>query len=198
MEVDLVEIDPLVYHAAVDYFNLTLPNTTTVNLVDGATYVHSLADLQRAGMYEGPKWSFVVQDCFSGGMVPSALFTREFWEDLIGLVEVDGIIAMVRAMCLGSASKHGNGADGCPQNFVGLRRSKASKAVLVTLLSVFTQCRAFGDVLETERGEGESVNMVHRVLADVRRVLTARQVVFCTVGRSRRLVPDDRWPSILS
>ncbi|GFZ43931.1 hypothetical protein JCM24511_01651 [Saitozyma sp. JCM 24511] len=139
MEVDLVEIDPLVYQAAVDHFDLTLPSTSTVNILDGATYVHSLADLQRSGEYDGQKWRLVVQDCFSGGMVPAALFTREFWQDLSGLVEDDGIVAM---------------------NFVGLRRSKASRAVLVTLLSVFTQCRAFGDVLETNRGEDDSVNMM--------------------------------------
>jgi spermidine synthase len=87
MEVDLVEIDPLVYQAAVDHFDLTLPSTSTVNILDGATYVHSLADLQRSGEYDGQKWRLVVQDCFSGGMVPAALFTREFWQDLSGLVE---------------------------------------------------------------------------------------------------------------
>jgi spermidine synthase len=95
MEVDLVEIDPLVYQAAVDHFDLALPPTSTVNILDGATYVHSLADLQRSGEYDGQKWRLVVQDCFSGGMVPSALFTREFWQDLSGLVEDDGIVAMV-------------------------------------------------------------------------------------------------------
>jgi hypothetical protein len=49
------------------------------------------------------------------------------------------------------------------QNFAGLLGSKASRAVLVTLFSVFTQCRAFGDALEKDRGRDELVNMVCRV-----------------------------------
>lgn len=159
MEVDLVEIDPLVYQAAVDHFDLTLPSTSTVNILDGATYVHSLADLQRSGEYDGQKWRVVVQDCFSGGMVPAPLFTREFWQDLSGLVEDDGIVAMVSPRRTNRVQGIAHPLTSC-KNFVGLRRSKASRAVLVTLLSVFTQCRAFGDVLETNRGEDDSVNMV--------------------------------------
>lgn len=38
--------------------------------------------------------------------------------------------------------------------------SRASKAVLVTLLSVFEQCRAFGDPAENHVEEDQSINMV--------------------------------------
>lgn len=96
----MVEIDPLVYHAAVDHFNLTLPASTTINLLDGNEYVSSLARMRREGMYEGQKWKLVIQDCFSGGSVPEEMFTREFWLDLAENVELDGIIAMVRLSIL--------------------------------------------------------------------------------------------------
>lgn len=38
--------------------------------------------------------------------------------------------------------------------------SKASKAVLVTLTSVFPQCRAFGDGYEINQGPNDITNMV--------------------------------------
>ena len=43
---------------------------------------------------------------------------------------------------------------------MGVQGSKASRAVLVTLLSVFTQCRAFGDGFEKRGRRDELVNMV--------------------------------------
>jgi spermidine synthase len=95
LSIDLVEIDPLVYHAAVDHFNLTLPSSTTINLLDGNEYVSSLARMRREGTYDGQKWRYVIQDCFSGGSVPEEMFTREFWADLAENVEQDGIVAMV-------------------------------------------------------------------------------------------------------
>jgi spermidine synthase len=84
-----------VYHAAVDHFNLTLPPSTTVNLVDGNEYVSSLARMRREGTFEGQKWRYVIQDCFSGGSVPEEMFTKEFWTDLVENLEQDGIVTMV-------------------------------------------------------------------------------------------------------
>lgn len=51
------------------------------------------------------------------------------------------------------------------QNFVGLRGSRASRAVLVTLLSVFEQCRAFSDGSETDAKRTDIRNMVSPSLA---------------------------------
>jgi spermidine synthase len=147
LDLDVVEIDPAVYRAAVDHFGFTMSNASTVNLMDGAAYIRHLAALLREGTYKGDKWSYVIQDCFSGGSVPGELFTVEFWTELSQLVEVDGIVAVVsrgpspvrvqvRMIQTWRLTR---------QNFAGIVESKASRAVLVTLLSVFTQCRAFGD-----------------------------------------------------
>lgn len=51
--------------------------------------------MRRDGGYDGQKWRYVIQDCFSGGSVPEEMFTREFWLDLVENVEQDGIVAMV-------------------------------------------------------------------------------------------------------
>lgn len=49
------------------------------------------------------------------------------------------------------------------KNFAGILGSKASRAVLVTLLSVFSQCRAFGDGFESSAGQNDMVNMVRTI-----------------------------------
>ncbi|WVQ72461.1 hypothetical protein IAR50_002013 [Cryptococcus sp. DSM 104548] len=149
MDVDVVEIDPEVYRAATTYFDLSGSRLSSSIMMDGATFVSEAAALARVNVSDPitdaetlaavelvPKWNYVVQDCFTGGAVPGEMFTVEFWEDLSELLVEDGI------------------------NFVGLRRSKASKAVLVTLLSVFPQCRAFSEGFEANLGPDAITNMV--------------------------------------
>ena len=82
------ELDPAVYQAAVTYFNFSAPASSTIHLMDGATYIHELAR-------SAPKWDFVIHDCFTGGQIPVHLFSKEFWTDLAGLMEEDGIVAVV-------------------------------------------------------------------------------------------------------
>jgi hypothetical protein len=101
-----IEIDPAVYHTAAEYFALSYSPISSVNLLSGSTYIQHLATEARAhngtskediaSAPDLPKWSLVVQDCFSGGSVPGEMFTRDFWLDLTELVERDGIVAMVR------------------------------------------------------------------------------------------------------
>ncbi|ORY33952.1 hypothetical protein BCR39DRAFT_592578 [Naematelia encephala] len=147
IDIDIVELDPAVYSAAVSYFNLSVSSTSSATFMDGAAYIQQVANLSRGGEWEGQKWSYAIQDCFTGGSVPGEMFTREFWTDLSELIEVDGIVAI---------------------NLAGVRNSKATRAALVTILSVFSQCRAFGDVAEAHRGDDELVNLV----------------VFCTMTHS--------------
>ncbi|WWC62022.1 uncharacterized protein I303_104609 [Kwoniella dejecticola CBS 10117] len=142
MYVDIVEIDPAVYLAAHKHFGLSSHAITSTNIMDGSVFITRLAEMRRDDSTDPqtiPEWDYVVQDCFTGGSVPGEMFTREFWEDLGDLVKDDGIIAM---------------------NFAGVLKSKASKAVLVTLTSVFPQCRAFGDGFEVNQGPDDLVNMV--------------------------------------
>lgn len=139
VQVDVVEVDSAVYTAALEHFDFRLPNTSAVSLMDGALYVRQLAQMQRSSEATMPKWDLVIQDCFTGGSVPGELFTTEFWTDVTGLMAVDGIMTM---------------------NFAGILHSRASKAVLVTLLSVFTQCRAFSENYLADINKEEMINMV--------------------------------------
>ncbi|WRT66420.1 uncharacterized protein IL334_003376 [Kwoniella shivajii] len=143
MYVDIAEIDPVVYMAAHEHFLLSAHSIASTNIIDGSSFISQLADLKRENNETEeslvPMWDYVIQDCFTGGTVPGELFTYQFWQDLGEVTKVDGIIAM---------------------NFAGILKSKASKAVLVTLLSVFPQCRAFGDGFEADQGPNDLVNMV--------------------------------------
>ena len=90
------ELDPVVYNAAKKYFDFDLPSEdSTINLIDGAAYISELARMNRETEGELQKWDYVVHDCFTGGAVPSEVFTREFWGELCELVEDDGIVAVV-------------------------------------------------------------------------------------------------------
>lgn len=89
-----VELDPAVYIAATEHFNLSLSETSMISLIEGATYIQQLAGT-------GKRWTYVVQQCFTGGEVPQELFSKEFWEDLAGLMQDDGIVAVVRLWLLG-------------------------------------------------------------------------------------------------
>lgn len=69
---------------------------SSVYVTDGAKYIHSLAEQYEGGQLNTTKWSYVIQDCFTGGSVPAELFTLEFWGEVGTLMERDGIVAMVR------------------------------------------------------------------------------------------------------
>lgn len=42
-----------------------------------------------------PKFTYVVHDLFSGGSVPSHLFTTQFWDELKAIIHPDGVVAVV-------------------------------------------------------------------------------------------------------
>lgn len=66
-----------------------------VNGVDRVPGNKVRRDKQEEGGMENGRWGLVVQDCFSGGMVPGELFTVGFWEDLKVGMRSDGIVAVV-------------------------------------------------------------------------------------------------------
>lgn len=82
----------------------------------------------------------VIHDCFSGGGVPSHLFTLEFWEELKGIMTVDGALAV---------------------NFAGHLGSEAARAIWFTLQEAFAPqrggmgCRVFHDMVHQPGQEDE-------------------------------------------
>lgn len=161
IEVDVVEIDPLVYRAAIDYLDLSTP--ATIHLTDGAGHVHELAEQARQGTWNGTRYTYAIQDCFSGGSVPNALFATEFWEDLGEVMRPDGVVIM---------------------NFVGHPGGPAAQAVVGTILSVYPQCRAFSDAPYQPENDDQSVNMVVLCAMSYSPLLTFRPPTPADVMRS--------------
>jgi spermidine synthase len=82
----IVEIDPIVYEFAVDYFQLPLNHTSVI--ADAVVYVEeSVARHQ--------KYDYIIHDVFTGGAEPAELFTVEFLANLRSLLNKDGVIAIV-------------------------------------------------------------------------------------------------------
>jgi len=152
-KVHVVEIDPAVYAYARGFFNLDQPHA--VHFVDARSWVREQLTLLRSTSTstsastdpgtqqpESSRFSMVVHDCFSGGGVPSHLFTLEFWEELKGTMTADGVVAV---------------------NFAGHVGSEASRTVWLTLQDAFSPekggrgCRAFHDAVDEKGGTPETV-----------------------------------------
>ncbi|KAJ2082932.1 hypothetical protein H4R24_001202 [Coemansia sp. RSA 988] len=84
VRVDVVEIDPAVYDAAVRFFNLPR-NLNAVHLMDGRRFID-----------EAPvdTYDYIIHDVFTGGSVPASLFSQSAVTQLRRILKSDGILAM--------------------------------------------------------------------------------------------------------
>lgn len=151
-----MEIDPAVYTYARQFFNLSEP--FSVDFQDARTWVHDrysnlniVAPVLDVIQRESTKFPIIIHDCFSGGGVPSHIFTMEFWDELKGIMTDDGVLAV---------------------NFVGHVGSESARAIWFTLQEAFSVknggrgCRVFHDVMADEHGAHqvnptEVLNMVY-------------------------------------
>ncbi|KAG9127703.1 hypothetical protein FRC07_010626 [Ceratobasidium sp. 392] len=138
--VTIVEIDPAVYKYAREYFGLPEP-TGGVFLEDARGWVDTRALTVQDGKYvehtgvEGTSKSlfdYVIHDCFSGGSVPTMLFSTGFFRAIKKMLKDDGVLAV---------------------NFAGKLGSDPAHAILNTLLEVFTTCRVFHDKIVPPPGQ---------------------------------------------
>ncbi|PCH41195.1 spermidine synthase [Wolfiporia cocos MD-104 SS10] len=122
----IVEIDGNIYDAARQFFALPEPNIEKVVIRDARAWTRerrrALEQTAEAGLFD-----IVVHDVFSGGGLPPHLFTQQFWNDTKALMQSDGVLAV---------------------NFAGRLNSDSSRAIILTLESVFKSCRAFCDVAD--------------------------------------------------
>ncbi|KAI0677382.1 hypothetical protein C8Q78DRAFT_1002534 [Trametes maxima] len=139
LDTTIVEIDEVVYDAAHRFFGLPTPGPDRLFIQDARTWVRNrsltltessttTAPGEAAELASPELFDIVIHDCFSGGGVPSHLYTEEFWRDLKNIVSPHGIVAV---------------------NFAGILESPSGKGVVSTLQASFPQCRAFYDSLET-------------------------------------------------
>ncbi|CAG8813987.1 9341_t:CDS:1, partial [Racocetra persica] len=84
VELDVVELDPVVYDFAINYFNLK--HEHKIYLQDGRKFIDN-ADAQT--------YDYVLHDVFTGGSVPSALFSIEALEQIKRILKTNGVLALV-------------------------------------------------------------------------------------------------------
>lgn len=82
--VDIVEIDPLVYKYAKDYFRLPEPNN--VLLDDGRKIIEETKD---------NTYDFILHDVFTGGTVHSNLFSSQALVNIKRIMKSDSVLALV-------------------------------------------------------------------------------------------------------
>ncbi|KAI0775948.1 S-adenosyl-L-methionine-dependent methyltransferase [Trametes elegans] len=136
LDTTIVEIDGAVYDAAHRFFGLPTPAPDRLFIQDARSWVHNRSVTLTGSSTSTPGnedvtspelFDIVIHDCFSGGGVPSHLYTQEFWRELKSIVRPDGVVAV---------------------NFAGILESSSGKAIVHTLQSSFPQCRTFYDSLE--------------------------------------------------
>jgi spermidine synthase len=89
VETDIVELDPVVYKYAKEFFELKLNHTAYIE--DAIGFVKREAAVEK----DRKQYEFILHDVFTGGAVPASLFTGEFFSDLRTLLTEDGVIAIV-------------------------------------------------------------------------------------------------------
>ncbi|MBW0563892.1 hypothetical protein O181_103607 [Austropuccinia psidii MF-1] len=130
--VTVAEIDPIVYEYAQKFFALPTPNGG-IFLEDARYY------LQRAVNGSLGLFDYIIHDVFTGGTVPSSLFTVECWKGIRNKLKDDGILAV---------------------NFAGEPQTETWTLVLTTLFHVFPFCRAFNEKVPQETLDYNFQNIV--------------------------------------
>ncbi|KAM0789513.1 hypothetical protein ACM66B_000330 [Microbotryomycetes sp. NB124-2] len=94
INVTAVEIDPVVYEHARNYFGL--------GEVSGGVHLEDA----RAFLSRGPSgtYDYVIHDVFTGGELPASLFTKECWGAIKSSLSFDGVVAINFAGDTSSAS----------------------------------------------------------------------------------------------
>jgi hypothetical protein len=116
-------------------------------------------------------YDYIIHDVFTGGAVPSSLFTESFWSSLLTLLHPSGGVAI---------------------NFAGSLSSPSSKYILSTLLTSFPHCRAFEDRPSTHTDPDSNATSDPEGFKNL--------VVFCTASwfnpvKFRDPLPADFLPS---
>ncbi|KAK2754425.1 hypothetical protein FQN54_007069 [Arachnomyces sp. PD_36] len=131
IDTTIVELDPVVYKFAREYF--TLPSNHTSVVEDAVTFV----DRTRKG---DTRYDYIVHDVFTGGAEPVDLFTFEFLGGLNALLKDDGVIAI---------------------NYAGDLLTPSAGLIVRTIKSIFPSCRVFReDEPKPDPGERDFTNMV--------------------------------------
>ncbi|MHC5034483.1 MAG: spermidine synthase [Planctomycetota bacterium] len=87
LEIDVVEIDPEILPIAESYFRFRTDEKLKVHIADGRMFVKR----QRRGD-PAPRYDLVVLDAFNSDYIPFHLMTKEFLEEVQGVLAEDGVV----------------------------------------------------------------------------------------------------------
>ncbi len=87
LEVHIVEIDPEIPLIAARFFGFHEDDKLKVHVADGRTFIKK--HLRRDPV---PKYDLVILDAFNGDYIPFHLMTKEFLEEVKGVLAEDGVV----------------------------------------------------------------------------------------------------------
>jgi spermidine synthase len=120
-EIDVAEIDPQILQVAKEYFGFSEDDKLRVHIDDGRVFIKQQL---RKGVVK--KYDIVILDAFNSEYIPFHLMTKEFLEEVKGVLSDDGVVV---------ANVFSN--------------NRLFDAELKTLLAVFGRCQVFAGVHST-------------------------------------------------
>ena len=87
IEIDVVEIDPEIQQIAKQFFGFRDDNKLKVHIEDGRMFIKK--QLRRDPV---PKYDLVILDAFNSDYIPFHLMTKEFLEEVKGVLADDGVV----------------------------------------------------------------------------------------------------------
>jgi spermidine synthase len=121
IEIDVAEIDPEIRQTAVKFFGFREDDRLRVHISDGRMFIRE--QLRRESV---EKYDIVVLDAFNSNYIPFHLMTREFLEQVKGVLAEDGVVV---------ANVFQN--------------NRLFDAELATFLAVFGRCQVYVDEYST-------------------------------------------------
>ena len=87
LEIDVVEIDPQIPPIATQFFGFREDDRLRVHIADGRMFIKKQLRSDPA-----PKYDMVILDAFNGDYIPFHLMTKEFLEEVKGVLADDGVV----------------------------------------------------------------------------------------------------------
>ena len=87
LEIDVVEIDPVIPKIAKQFFGFYEDDKLRVHIADGRIFIKK--QLRRDPV---PKYDIVILDAFNSDYIPFHLMTKEFLEEVKGVLAEDGVV----------------------------------------------------------------------------------------------------------
>lgn len=169
LEIDVVEIDRAIPQIASQFFGFTADDKLKVHVDDGRMFVKKQLRLKPA-----PQYDIIILDAFNGDYIPFHLMTKEFLEELKGLLSDDGaVVANV------------------------FYTNRLFDAEFKTFLDVFERCQVFfgdysGNAMLVSPGPAGKVLTVAEAVQRARALQGKPGLSFDLAQVAQQLAPDEK------